>query len=87
MQVIIVTNRSRCSLHPVLFGLVVALAFVLVVTAVSQHVPSVIGAVVNSQITDLDLEEIVETENTNLAGTTNQTTTSENMTGGSNPNS
>jgi hypothetical protein len=60
---------------------VVALASILVVTSVSQHVPGVIGAVVNNQITDLDLEEIVEAENATMAEATNQTTTNGNTTG------
>jgi hypothetical protein len=67
--------NNKYSLNPVLFGVVIALASVLVVTAVSQHVPDVIGTVVNSQITDLDLEEAVEAENATMAGVTaNQTT-------------
>jgi len=74
-------------LNSVLFGVVVvvvvvvALASILVVTSVSHHVPGVIGAVVNNQITDLDLEEIVEAENATMAEATNQTTTNGNTTG------
>jgi hypothetical protein len=72
---------NKYLLNSVLFGIVLALASVFVVTAVSQHVPGVIGAVVNNQITDLDLEEIVEAENATMAEATNQTTTNGNTTG------
>jgi hypothetical protein len=73
-------NCHKGTLNPVLFGVVIALASVLVVTAVSQ--PALVDATrkVDSQITDLALEEAVEAENATIAGTTNQTTTNGNMT-------
>jgi hypothetical protein len=58
----------RCSLNPVLFGVVVALAFVLVVTTLySQNTTATIGSFLSKQdfgerITDVDIAEAVEAE-------------------------
>jgi hypothetical protein len=69
------TNSPKVSLNIALFGIVIVLASILVVTSVSQHVPGVIGAVVNNQITDLDLdlEEAAEAENATMAAATMMT--------------
>jgi hypothetical protein len=74
MWVKIMTNRYRGSLYPVLFGLVAALAFVVVANAVSQ--PALVDG------TGLvNLEEAVEADNASMAGAANQATTSGNTTG------
>jgi hypothetical protein len=69
------TNSPKVSLNIALFGIVIVLASILVVTSVYQHVPGVIGAVVNNQITDLDLdlEEAAEAENATMAAATMMT--------------
>jgi hypothetical protein len=72
--------NNKYSLNPVLFGVVLALAFVVVGTAVSQ--PALVDGTGL-----LDLEEEVEAENATMAGATNQTITNGNMTSGTNSSS
>jgi hypothetical protein len=66
--------NNKYSLNPVLLGVVLALAFVVVGTAVSQ--PALVDGTGL-----LNLEEEVEAENATMPGAANQITTSENTTG------
>jgi hypothetical protein len=66
--------NNKYSLNPVLLGVVLALAFVVVGTAVSQ--PALVDGTGL-----LNLEEAVEAENATMAEATNQTITNGNMTG------
>ncbi|MGA7370087.1 MAG: hypothetical protein WBX01_13235 [Nitrososphaeraceae archaeon] len=67
----------RNSSNPVFFGIVVALASVLVLTVVSHHALAALSGDLGGF---LDLDEAVEAENATMTGATNQTTTNGNMT-------
>lgn len=70
MWLIGMTDCLKGTVIPVLSGIVIALASILVVTQYSYPLPLVA----------LDVEEAIEAENTTMTGTTNQTTTNGNTT-------
>jgi len=71
------TNSPKGSLHPVSFGIVIALASVLVVIAAQDALASAYaGQTLGSlRISDVNVAEAAEAENATMTGTTNQTTT------------
>jgi membrane-associated protease RseP (regulator of RpoE activity) len=74
-------NCPKGQLNPVMFGVVIALASILVVTVVSQPALAFIKENSAGEFADIDITEAAEAGNaTTMAGATNQTITNGNTT-------
>ncbi len=74
-------TNSRDSLSSVVFGMVVVLASVPIVSTISLQNVTASSCSSLLRDADLDMVEAAEAQNTTTSGATNQTTTNGNMTG------